>query len=66
MNMGWKDQYQPLPVSLPVAMATVGVSGEGQRAAHLCLSLPTLQSKHPNVICCLHTDAAEISFGKHD
>lgn len=56
--MGWKDQYQPLPVIPSVAMATDGVSGEGQHAAHLCLSLPTLGSKRPNVICCVHTAAS--------
>lgn len=46
MNMGWKDQSQPLPVISPVATATAGVRVEGQPAAHLCLSLPTLGSKH--------------------
>lgn len=68
MNIGWKDQYQPLPVIPPVAMATSGVSGEGQRAAHLCLSLPVscwIETSKCDLLS-THSCFSEITFGEHD
>lgn len=54
-DMGWKDQYQPLPVLSAVAIVTV----EGQPATHLCLSLSAVWIEIcPNVICCVCTAAA--------
>lgn len=54
-DMGWKDQYQPLPVLPAVAIVTV----EGQPASHLCLSLSAVWIEIcPNVICCVCTAAA--------